>query len=125
VPAGLAGFLDRGWPEAVEPPVVGELPISATYEVGELITGCCAVVDDMGNPADASYVTMTWYEVAIGDDVFDVREPIDSRLLYEEDGTFCFGIETTGWTPGYYDIRLGVPFMDSEFIRVEVVAPAS
>jgi len=103
---------------------VGELIISAIYTLGEEISGCCAVEDAEGNPADVSYVTMTWYAVTIGDDFFDVREPIDSRLLYEEDGKFCFGIATTGWSPGYYDIRLGVPFEDEQWIRVEVVSPA-
>jgi hypothetical protein len=104
--------------------VAGELLVSATYEAGELITGCCAALDHTGNLIDVSYVTMTRYAVTIGYDFFDVREPIDSRLLYEEGGTFCFSIPTEGLEPGYYDIRLGVPFLDFEFIRVEVVVPS-
>jgi len=123
VPAGLAGFLDRGWTEDEQPPTVGELPVSAAYSAGEFITGCCAVVDSMGYPLVASYIEMTWYATTIGDGFFDVREPIDSRLLYEESGTFWFGIDTAGWTPGYYDIRLGVPSEDEQWIRVEVMAP--
>jgi len=123
-PGASAGFLDRGWPEGEEPPVVGELVVSATYEVGEMITGCCAVADSSGGPVAISYVTMTWYAVTIGEDFFDIREPIDSRLLYEEDGAFCFSIPTEGFEPGYYDIRLGVPLQDQQWIRVEVVAQA-
>jgi len=124
LPAGLAGFLDRGRPEGEEPPVVGELVVSATYEVGELISGCCSLVDSSGAPVDVSYLTLSWYAVTIGDDFFDVREPIDSRLVYEEDGAFCFSIPTAEFAPGYYDIRLGAPFVDYQWIRVEVVAPA-
>jgi len=123
VPAGLAGFLDRGWPEGEEPPRVGELVVSATYEVGELITGCMST-ESTGDPANPPYATLTWYAVTIGDQYFDVREPIDTRLLYDEDGTFCFAIPTEGLAPGYYDIRLGLPFLDEQWVRVEVVAPA-
>lgn len=130
VPAGLVGFLNRGWEDAAggggglsEPPEVGELLVLTQYEIGEPISGCCAVLDGAGNPIDLPYVTMTWYAVTIGDDFFDVREPIDARLLYEEDGRFCFEIKTVDWAPGYYDIRLGAPFMDFVFIRVEVIAP--
>jgi len=124
VPGGLEGFLDRGWPEGEEPPEVGELVVSATYEVGELISGCCSLVDGSGAPVDASYLTLSWYAVTIGDEFFDVREPIDSRLIYEEEGGFCFSIPTEGFAPGYYDIRLGAPFVDHQWLRVEVVAPA-
>jgi len=116
-PAGAAGFLDRGFPEGEEPPVVGELVVSATYEVGELVTGCCSVTGDV------SYVTLTWYAVTIGTD-FDVRDPIDSKIVHEDDGAFCFEIDTEGWSPGYYDIRLGIPGECCEWIRVEVVPPA-
>jgi len=130
VPAGLVEFLDRGWEApagggggVTEPPVVGELLVTSQYEVGELITGCCAIVDGTGNPADVEYVTMTWYAVTIGDDFFDIREPIDARLLYQVDGKYCFQLETKDWALGYYDIRLGAPFLDHVFIRVEVVAP--
>ena len=124
VPGGLEGFLDRGWPEGEEPPEVGELVVSATYEVGELISGCCSLVDSSGAPVDASYLTLSWYAVTIGDEFFDVREPIDSRLIYEEEGAFCFSIPTDEFAPGYYDIRLGAPFVDHQWLRVEVVAPA-
>lgn len=121
-PAGTWGFLDRCWTQDEEPPVIGELSVSAAYSVGELVTGCCTVVDYTGVPTDASYVTVTSYAVTIGDD-FDIREPIDSKLLRGRDARFCFEVETAGWSPGYYDIRLGAPFEDQEWIRVEVVAP--
>jgi len=123
-PLGAAGFLDRGWTEGEVLPFVGELVVSATYEVGELISGCCSLVDGSGAPVDVSHLALSWYAVTIGDDFLDVREPIDSRLLHEEEGAFCFSIPTSEFAPGYYDIRLGVPFADYQWIRVEVVAPA-
>ena len=33
-------------------------------------------------------------------------------------------IPTADLAPGYYDIRLGAPFVDYQWVRVEVVAPA-
>jgi len=125
VPAGLAGFLDRGWPEGAVPPVAGELVVSAAYEAGELAMGCCAVVDENEHLVEVAYVTITWYAVTIGEGFFDAREPLDARLLYEADGRFCFTVPTDGFEPGYYDIRLGVPFMDEQWIRVQVMAPSS
>jgi len=116
-PAGTVGFLDRGWVEGEEPPVVGEMTVSAVYGIGELVTGCCTATGDV------SYLTLTWYAVTIGDD-YDVREPIDSKVVRAgSDGCFCFTIETTGWAPGYYDLRLGIPGEGCEWIRVEVVPP--
>jgi len=123
VPAGAAGFLDRGFPEGEEPPVVGELLVSAIYEAGEIITGCCRVESSAGHAVEPSYLTLTWYAVTVGDE-FDLREPIDSKILHCDDGAFCFEIDTAGWSPGYYDIRIGIPGEDREWIRVEVAAPS-
>ncbi|UCF10339.1 MAG: hypothetical protein JSW65_01275, partial [Candidatus Bipolaricaulota bacterium] len=159
VPAGLAGFLDRGWPEGEEPPAgedpwrlllnylgspdrdwpeggdrwrlllnylmayLGELVVSATYEVGELITGCCRV--EAGGPIELPYVTMTFYRATIAKD-FDVREPLLAKLLPHDSKTasYCFSIATADLDPGFYDIRLGLPSFDHQWIRVEVVAPS-
>ena len=117
LPVGSAGFLDRGWPEGEEPPVAGQMEVSAAYEAGELVTGCCGATDDV------TYLTLTWYAVTIGED-YDVREAIDSKIIRADGGSFCFEIDTTGFAPGYYDIRLGIPGEGCEWIRVEVVAPA-
>jgi hypothetical protein len=114
----LAGFLDRGCPEVEKPLVAGELAISATYEVGELITGCCTVTEDV------SYQTLSWYAMTIGDEFFDVREPVNSRLICEEVGGFCFSIPSAEFAPGYYDVWPGAPFIDCNLARGEVVAPA-
>jgi len=123
VPNGAEGFLDRGWPEGEEAPVVGELILCARYEIGELVLGCCCTVDSAGLVLDSGYLAVSWYAVTIGE-VHDLREALDSRVVRpRSDGFFCFGIDTTGWACGYYDIRLGIPGEDSEWIRVEVVPP--
>jgi hypothetical protein len=123
-PAGAAGFLDRGWPEGVEPPVVGELDVLAEYIVGELISGCFAVCDEDGIALDEPVIFTFYYVSEIGED-FDVRIPLDAGFVpYNlETGQFCFGFETEELAPGFYDIRLG--FVDDAVIwlRVEVLPP--
>jgi len=114
LPAGAAGFLDRGWPGGEEPPLVGEMEVSASYQIGEPITGCCRALS----------LVLAWYAVTIGEE-YDAREAIDSRVVRAgSDGRFCFRIETADWTPGCYDIQLSAPGEGCEWIRVEVVAPA-
>ena len=80
LPAAAAGFLDRGLPDDKEPVVVGELPVAAIYEAGELISGCCQPVDAGGAPADTEFLTLSWYAVTIGEE-YDVREAIDSKIV--------------------------------------------
>jgi len=123
VPTGDAGFLDRGFPEGKEPPVVGEMEVSASYAAGELIGVCCRPVNPDGTPADVPYLTLTWYAVTVGEE-YDTRKPIDSTIVRPApDGTFCFQIDTAGWTRGYYDLRLGIPLESVQWIRVEVTVP--
>jgi len=121
-PLATGQYLDRVEPDPYEP-VIGELPVYAVYEVGELIGGCCMVINWMGIPLEASDITMTLYAVEIGEE-FDVREALDAQLLScDEELCFCFSFSTSDLAPGYYDIRLGLPFMDEEWIRVELIAP--
>jgi hypothetical protein len=130
IPAGLAGFLDRAWEEAAgggggltEAPVVGELVLFTTYEVGDVITGCADVVDQTGAQAEIDFLTLSWYAVTIGE-VFDTREPLDAQVLFRNPltGAFCFEIETDGLEPGYYDVRLGIPQQDYQWVRIELVS---
>lgn len=123
-PMGVAGFLDRGWPEGEEPPVVGELEVAGLYEVGEPITGCFSICTIAGEPITAPTI-LTFYSVLdIGED-FDVRLPLDARYLYFDPGagTYCFTIDTGDLTPGYHDIRLGFPDGQVVWLRVELIAP--
>jgi len=129
-PLSTMRFLGRGWEEAAgggggleEPPLIGELPVATMYEVGEPIAGCCSVIDCFGTCVEVPNITMTLYAVEIGEE-FDVREALDAQLLScDEELCFCFSFSTRDLAPGYYDIRLGLPFMDHEWIRVELIAP--
>jgi len=123
-PTGAAGFLDRGWPEDAEPPVIGELPLSAIYEVGEPIAGAFAVCTPAGVPVTGPIV-LVFYRVAETGPDYDVRLPLLARFLYydEASGGYRFVVDTVGLAPGLYDIRLG--FQDSQvvWLRVELVPP--
>ena len=100
---------------------MGELPVSAVYEVGEVVTGACNAADATGAPADVSPLTLTWYAVT-PTEAFDAREPIDSRLLRADgDGVYRFAVETAGLAPGFYDLRIGSPAADARWIRVELL----
>ena len=122
---GAAGFLDRGWPEAAgggggldEPPTVGELLVSSVYEVGEVITGCVSVTNGVGAPITDAYFPLAFYAVTVGEE-FDVREALHAELVRCMDpGSYCFDLETHELDPGYYDIRLDVPFTDTVWTRV-------
>jgi len=125
-------FLDRSWSDAAggtggldESPVIGELAIATIFEADEVVTGCCMVVDYLGHPVEVRYLTVTLYATTIGGGAFDAREPLDAWLLYPDLDTlaYCFSFETLGLEPGYYDIRIGLPFMDHEWIRFELIAP--
>jgi len=122
-PAGTAGFLDRGWPEGEEPPLLGELELAASYTVGEAITGCFTYTDAVGAPV-GDPVILTYYLVTeIGED-FDVRIPLDAWFVYQdrETGISCFVVDTEELAPGYYDIRLGFSDDTVIWLRVELVA---
>jgi hypothetical protein len=120
-PAGAAGYLDRSEP-AGGGGGVGELELSAVYEVGELITGCVRVTNDTGDPVLHTYFPLTFYKVTIGEP-FDAREPLFARTLsaWGEPGLFCFEIETDDLEPGFYDLRLGFPDGTVGWFRVELV----
>jgi hypothetical protein len=121
--AGPHGPLHRGPPDiAGGGGTVGELELSAIYEIGELITGCVLVADGSGDAVPHCYFPMTVYKVTIGE-AFDRREPLFAETLssWGHAGEYCFEIETDEMEPGYYDIRLGCPDGTVEWIRVQLV----
>jgi len=125
-PCAAAGFLDHGWGEDEEIPIVGELPVLAVYEVGELVRGCCMLRDPNGELMTDEIIIFTIYTAYIGDGFFDERIPLDARVLQcaREEATYCFAVETDTVAPGYLDIRLGFPDESVMWLRVELVAPA-
>ena len=123
-PMGVVGFLDRGMTEGEEPPIIGELPLLAVYEAGELIEGCFLICTVLGEIVDEPSI-LTFYQVAEIGEEFDVRLPLDARYLYfnADTGLYCFTIDTEGLEAGYHDIRLGFPDGEVQWLRVEVVLP--
>ena len=126
-PIGACGFLDRGFPEGVEPPLVGELAVSAEYEVGELITGGCSVCTVTGDPITVP-ILFAFYRVEEVTDDYDVRTPLDAHFLYYDAaaGGYRFTVETAGLSPDHnYDIRLGFPDNQVIWLRVRLVPAAT
>ena len=123
-PCGSVGFLDRGWGDDEEIPVVGELPVLAVYALGEEILGCCTLRDPYGDPITDDHINLTTYRVTLGED-FDTRTPIDAQLLSCPLGgaSYCFSIDTRELAPGYLDIRLGLPREFVMWLRVELIEP--
>ena len=125
-------ILRRSWEDVAgpsneldEPPVVGELPVSTIYEVGEIVDGCCLVVDPEGEPVNTESVEVLLYAVT------DLGEEFDSRAFLDvipvsfdsEEEAYCFGIETGELPPGYYDLKLRVWRSSSEsgWIRFQLI----
>ena len=118
------GFLDRGLADvAGAGGAAGDIEPSAAYTVGETITGCILVTDPSGNPVNHTYFPLTFYKVTVGGE-FETREALFARTLscWGHPGEFCFEIGTDELEPGYYDIRLGLPGGDVQWIRIELVA---
>jgi len=150
-PTGAAGILDRTWPEDEEPPMVGDLPLTATYEAGEVIGGSFELATPWGMPIRDPVVVTLYRLVEIGersagssklgkprgiagptppatapageddgDSMFE-RVALDAFYIYSARGAYRFDIETEGLEVGYYDIRLGLPDGEVQWLRIEVV----
>jgi len=124
-PSGASGLLHRGWPEGVEPPLVGELYVAAVYEIGEPIDGCFTLRTPTGEPIEERAVLTLYAVLEIGE-FFDLRAPLDARFVAysRETCMHCFAIDSRDLTPGYYDLRLGFPDNTVEWLRVELVPPS-
>ena len=126
VPVVGSRILDADAVEPHEEAVAGELPVQGIYEAGQPITGCARTVDAAGDTISVPYLTLTLYAVIPGEE-FDTRTPLLAGILMhgKDAESFCFAIETLDLAPGYYDIRLGVPFMGLTWIRVELAAASA
>ena len=129
VPMGAAGpvvLLDRclDLPEGEEPPMVGLCPLTAIYDVGELVTGACGIFDPSGSIMRGSYIHVFIYAVSI-----DAR-PETLALLdhwvvrYDQDrSSYSYSWDTTDHAPGYYDVYLSFGDGTSLSCRIQLVEP--
>jgi len=127
-PAGDAGaFLNRclDLGEGEEPPMIGERPLTAIYELGELVSGACNVCDLGGRTVRGSFVHVYVYSVDV------VVRPEELALVahwtvhYDVDTRcYTFSWDTADVEPGYYDIRLFFADGSSHTCRIQLVEPS-
>jgi len=126
VPTGAGGpeeFLDVVLPlgEGETPPLVGDEPLVASYVVGDLITGSCQFLGPSGNPTADGYIHLYLYSV----DITATPEALELIAHWTADFNwttfeFEFAYDSSGLTPGYYDLRLSFPDGTSQTFRIEV-----
>ena len=128
IPAGAPGeetildlVLDLA--EGEEPPMIGTLPLSAIYIIGDVITGACTLLDGEGVPLTDSRIFLYLYLVTI-DGMTETRTEVASALITcdRATGEYCFHLETAGLEPGIYDIYLGFEDGSSQILRIELQA---
>jgi hypothetical protein len=126
-PAGESGtFLDRclDLAEGEEPPMAGLCPLAAVYEIGDLVTGACSIMNPGGQPARGSYVHVFVYSVDI-----EVRPEgvilLDHWVVrYDRDaGGYAFSWDTTDIAPGYYDVYLSFADGSGHTCRIQITGP--
>lgn len=122
--AGPGAILDVIVPvlEGEEPPMVGELPLAAIHEVGNVVTGSLQLVDDAGNPAVDCYIRVYLYSVDIA------TRPETIVLLDHWTADFNWStreydlaVNTSGLAPGYYDLRLVCCDGSAQTLRIELL----
>jgi len=126
VPTGAGGpeaFLDVLLPlgEGETAPLAGDEPLVASYVIGDLITGSCQFLGPSGNPTADGYVHLYLYSV----DITATPEALELIAHWTADFNwttfeFEFAYDTSGLTPGYYDLRLSFPDGTSQTFRIEV-----
>jgi len=129
VPTGEAGedrFLDRGLdlPEGQEPPLAGLLPVTASYFIGETITGSCQAVDEDTRRPVLSFVHVYAYAVEPTSRSEELVL-LDHWLASYDRRTWKYRIEwdTSNLEPGYYELYLAFEDQTSEALRIELTPP--
>ena len=123
---GDGGYLDRclELEEGEEPPMVGSCPLAAIYEVGEVVTGACQILNPGGHAMRASYVHVFIYSV-------DIESRPEEKMLLNHwvarynssAGGYTFSWDTTDVPPGYYDVYLSFTDGSSHTCRIQLVEP--
>jgi hypothetical protein len=111
-------------PEGEDPPMAGVEPLVARYVVGDAITGSLQILGSRGMPTSNCYIHLYLYSVDITASP-EARELLDHWVSAFNWVTHKFDLDydTTGLTPGYYDLRLSFPATEPITLRIEVTAP--
>ena len=129
LPGGVAGgFLDRclELAEGEEPPMIGDCPLAAAFECGEMIGGSCLVCGPCGETLYASYVHVYVYAVDVTT-IPPTATLIDHWSIFYDPGygAYPFSWDSTDMAPGYYDIYLSFADGSDEVIRIHLIEPVS
>ncbi|MFC2095770.1 hypothetical protein ACFLSW_04960 [Candidatus Bipolaricaulota bacterium] len=118
-PLGTGPILARQSPS-------GEQPIAAVFEVGELITGRCRILDLAGLPIVTSYIHVYIYSLDAS------TRPATNSLISHwvircASGTLTYDLEfeTSELSPGDYSIHLVFEDGSTQDIRIQLDAPAA
>jgi len=110
-------------PEGEEPPMIGTIPLAATFEIGEPITGGCRLLDAHGDAILGSSIEVKLCRVILGTPE-ELEEVIRRIFRYDaEEGCYRFELETDELPPGIYDVRLVLPDGSEKILRVRLDAP--
>jgi len=129
VPTGDVGngrFLDRSLDlaEGEGAPLVGGVPLSAVYAVGETVTGSCQILDPEDEDPVLSYVHLYVYsvETTTGSE----RKTLLDHWMAPHDWAtreYLIAWDTSGLLPGIYDLRLSFEGARAVTLRIELVPP--
>ncbi|MBE0634553.1 hypothetical protein IH601_00945 [Candidatus Bipolaricaulota bacterium] len=129
IPTGEAGegrFLDRGLDlaEGQDASMMGLLPLSGVYAVGEIVTGSCQIIDqEIARPV-LSFVHVFTYAV-------DLESSPEEKTLLDhwmaeydrESRDYLIEWDTSGLVPGCYDLYLSFENSPSQTMRIELIPP--
>jgi hypothetical protein len=104
--------------------MAGVEPLVASYVVGDAITGSLQILGSRGMPTSNWYIHLYLYSVDITTSP-EARELLDHWVSAFNwiSHKFDLYFDTTGLTPGYYDLRLSFPDAEPITLRIEVTAP--
>jgi hypothetical protein len=123
---GAGHFLDGVLPvlEGEEPPMAGQLPLTAVHAVGDIVTGGCQIIDETGYPTCGSWVHIYVYSV-------DTNAVPETRVLVDhwmasydmETGEYVIAWDTSELEPGYYDLQLSFEDGSDQVFRIQLTEP--
>ena len=116
-------FVKNGLPAADRVPV-GSVMLGGRFAVGEEIRIFFTLRDETGAPqtvgiGQLSIARILDLDGASPDEIVSLKAvPFDESL-----GGYGLAVSTAGWTPGFYDLWLGLDDTTARRVRIEIVVP--